>query len=324
MSQTHAGDEAPRRTLQGLELRCPPLPQTLLQALELMKMPEKMGVGPITEIVSRDPVVAARLLHTANSAHYGLRKQIGSVDRAVVMLGPVAVAGIILGMHMLRLRTIVEGPTAECIERLVRHSTATAYLTRHLIEHARPSGDAASPPSNGMTARLSPRMGMPFTCGLLHDFGKIILIYNYQDNALDVYGRDVVGNAAAVQDGREAERRHFGCDHTEAGAFAARKLHFPEALVDVIRHHHDPPTQAADPETNRITRATAAANLAVKAMGYGHRSGGTVDGIAEHPLWREIAELDSNQETSSGSLFEELLCQKPHLDRYVQHAIEPV
>lgn len=324
MAQIHAGDEAPHRTLQGLELRCPPLPQTLLQALELMKMPEKMGIGSITDVVRRDPVVAARLLHTANSAHYGLRKRIGSVDRAVVMLGPVAVAGIVLGMHILRLRTTVEGPTAGCIQQLVRHSTATAYLTRYLLEHVPSIGDAPSPQSNGTAVRLSRGMGMPFTCGLLHDFGKFILIYNYQDDALRVYGRDVIVGTAAMQDVREAERRHFGCDHTEAGAFAARKLHFPEALVDVIRHHHDPPTQAADQKTNRITRATAAANLAAKAMGYGHPSDRSMAEIGEHPLWQELADHHLNLEESPRSLIEELLRQKPHLDRYVQDASEAV
>lgn len=286
-------------------------------------MPEKMNVGPITKIVRRDPVVAARLLHTANSAHYGVRKQIGSVDRAVVMLGPVAVAGIVLGMHMLRLRAILEGPAAECIQRLVRHSTATAYLTRYLLDHAPSFGDAPSPQANGTAARLSRGMGMPFTCGLLHDFGKIILIYNYQDDALHVYGRDVIAEAAAVQDGREAERRHFGCDHTEAGAFAARKLHFPEALVDVIRHHHDPPTQATDPGTHRIIRVTAAANLAAKAMGYALGSDRANEEISEHPLWRQFADHDLSKDERAGSLIEELLRQKAHLDRYVHDATEP-
>src|SRR5690606_24720807 len=121
-------------TLQRLELRCPPLPQTLLEAMQLIERPEKLEVGPVTEMVERDPIVIARLLHIVNSAYYGLRHSVSSAERAVVMLGPVAVAGIVVGMNMLKLRTTLQGPAAETFRRLTRHSVATAFLTRHILE----------------------------------------------------------------------------------------------------------------------------------------------------------------------------------------------
>ena len=87
-----------KATLGGLELRCPPLPQTLLDATKLIDEPEQLEVGPVTEMVQRDPSVVAKLLHIVNSAYYGLRRTINSVERTVVMLGPVAVTGIVVGM----------------------------------------------------------------------------------------------------------------------------------------------------------------------------------------------------------------------------------
>lgn len=317
MSLPKAGKEATRRTLRSLELRCPPLPETLADALALMDQPEKMEVGPITEIVQRDPIVVARLLHTANSAYYGLRQTISSADRAVVMLGPVAVAGIVLGMHMLKLRSILDGPAAACFQRLIRHSTATAFLTRHMLRDL--DFDDHQPDS-------MPRgMGVSFTSGLLHDFGKIILVYNFPDEASELYDCERPSEAEAntpedgrmTTDGRALERSLFGCDHTEAGEFAARKLNFPEELIAVIRHHHDPLRQSASPTVGRLVRITAGANLAAKALGYSVSDSHTPQDVADHPLWERLVD-DLPQHGAAGALVKNVLNQKAHLDRYVR------
>ena len=147
-------------TLSKLELRCPPLPQTLTEALELMHTPERMEVKPVTEMVERDPAVVARLLQTVNSAYYGLQRSISSTKRAVVMLGPVAVTGLVVGMNMLKLRSIVDGPAKDCFLRLIQHNIAVAHLTRVFTEQlpARPQ-------------RLTDSSGDAFTAGLLRDAG---------------------------------------------------------------------------------------------------------------------------------------------------------
>ena len=71
-------------------MRCPPLPQTLLEATNLIDQPEQLEVGPVTAMVQRDPIVVAKLLHIVNSAYYGLRRAINSVERAVVMRASLA------------------------------------------------------------------------------------------------------------------------------------------------------------------------------------------------------------------------------------------
>ncbi|WP_272481733.1 hypothetical protein [Rhodothermus marinus] len=39
---------AARPTLSRLELRCPPLPQTLVEAMKLLNRPDQLEVKPIT------------------------------------------------------------------------------------------------------------------------------------------------------------------------------------------------------------------------------------------------------------------------------------
>lgn len=317
MRQNDAGEQPTRRSLSTLDLRCPPLPQTLIEALELIDRPEKIEIGPVTEMVQRDPIVVARLLHTVNSAYYGLRHRIGSADRAVVMLGPVAVAGIVLGMHMLKLRSAVEGPPGACFERLIRHSLATAFLARHLMAGTSLESRRKHDPSP---------IGAAFTAGLLHDFGKIILIFNFHEDAHKLYDENALDDQLAFEDDRQSEQLIFGCDHTEAGEFAARKLNFPDVLIDVIRNHHvvidSRATDASaglagESEGNRLVYAAVAANLASKAMGYSFGRSEEAESLEQHPIWNRLREVQNFRGTSPEAMVRDLLAQQKALDQYV-------
>lgn len=303
-----------RTTLSQLELRCPPLPQTLMEALELMHRPERLEVRPVTEMVERDPAVVARLLQTVNSAYYGLQRSISSTRRAVVMLGPVAVTGLVVGMNMLKLRSIMEGPAADCFMRLVRHNIAVAFLARRLHDelpaHAQPDlGDEL--------------VGDAFTSGLLHDFGKIILVYNRPEEAVALYEERSLEKEVHEPNIRQMEQLLFGYDHTEAGEFAARKLNFPDVLVDVIaRHHHDDVLEV-DGQDGRMLRAVAAANRAAKAMGHAFSKPFDWEACMSHPVWEAIHERDLPTVDDVAHLGDALRIEQDSLDAYVAHLSYP-
>ncbi len=308
MNDHQLSSKATKATLGRLELRCPPLPQTLLEATKLIDSPEQLEVGPVTEMVQRDPIVVAKLLHIVNSAYYGLRRTINSVERTVVMLGPVAVAGIVVGMNILKLNSVLDGPAGRCFDRLIQHSIATAFLLRHLLE--------GLPRQRGVRVSGN-RVGVSFTAGLLHDFGKIILVYNYPEEAIALYEKRTIEEQLRVPDVRELEQLVFGCDHTEAGEYVARKLGFPDTLTDVIRLHHSVEEPTGILETDRLVRATAAANLASKGMGYAFDR--TVDWktIASDPVWEQILQHDLRHMGTVEALVSDVQMQKANLDLYV-------
>ncbi len=299
-----------RPPLSSLELRSPPLPQTLVEAMDLINRPDQLEMEPVTIMVERDPIVVARLLQIVNSAYYGLQRSIDSVERAVVMLGPVAVTGIVMGMNMLKLRSALEGPASRLYLRLIRHSIATAFLTRHLIE---------GPPRLHMPRPKTKNIGASFTAGLLHDFGKIILVYNHPDDAVELYERQSYDRQILSVDMRGLEQLLFGCDHTEAGEYVARKLGFPDALTEVIRLHHDFDRDTGDANTNRLLRATAAANMMAKAIGYSFTHKVSWKHCRNHPIWETIIATDLPQFEDPEELFAELEEEREHLDYYVQN-----
>lgn len=135
-------------TLTDLDLECPPLPQTLLEAIQLMERPEPPEPEEVEALLQHDPAAVARLLRVANSAYYGLRGRIGDVRHAIVVLGPPAVVGMVMSMGMLSMKSAFDARTAAPFLNLVRHCAATAYLARLLIQRApRPATGGRSRPT---------------------------------------------------------------------------------------------------------------------------------------------------------------------------------
>jgi HD-like signal output (HDOD) protein len=294
-----------------MELRCPPLPHTIVEALDLIDHPQKMDKDTVTQMVSRDPAVAARLLQNVNSAYYGLKRDITSVERAVVLIGPVAVTGVVVGMNMLRLRSIIRDPAAaDAYMRLMKHLLATAFLVRHLDE---------GPPRGSVRSESTPsELGLSFTAGLLHDFGKIILVYNFAQQAASLYEERKLEQHVAEPNLCRLEALLFGYDHTEAGEFAARKLNFPDPLVTVITRHHDQDLSDLPLDRQLLVRKVQAANLAAGALGFGFGVPLKWGQCAAHPVWQHLHEARPGGFDSPEALVEDLRLQHYHLTAYLE------
>ncbi|MDX1531780.1 MAG: HDOD domain-containing protein, partial [Rhodothermales bacterium] len=271
----------------------------LAAAHALAERPAALSVRRVVALVERDPLIVAQLLQQANAAYYGLRHRVSSVERAVVLLGPVAVVGQIVGMGMLRLRPVADGPAGPLFLRVVQHSVATAYLARYLLcalpRALRPNGPDGAP-----ALPPPPLREGAYTAGLLHDLGKLLLVYNAAAAAAAFYEADALAAHVTVGDPREMERLLFGCDHAEAGSYAALRLGLPDPLAHVIASHHAP--ARAQGSEGRLVRAIAAADAAAAAFGYGEpaacrdagRDGPCYDGaaLAGAAAWTLLAERD--------------------------------
>lgn len=67
-----------------------------LQCLELMQLLSQPHVdqAAVVRVVSSDPELAMRVLHLVNSSSYALRREIDSVQQAVVLVGPQQIAAL--------------------------------------------------------------------------------------------------------------------------------------------------------------------------------------------------------------------------------------
>jgi len=127
----------------------------------------------ITDIAGRDPVFAAALLRTVNSAWFGLREQVSSLGRAIVLLG-------YNNVKALALQQSFSGKASQSVhhKELWVHSAVTAAVAAMLARKI-PGQDPA---------QVS-------TVALLHDLGGILM-----DGAdLESFGQKIQVPAKVVE-----------------------------------------------------------------------------------------------------------------------------
>lgn len=179
----------------------------------------------VLEVIRCDAALTARLLKVVNSAGMGLMQPIASLDRAVSYLGCRLVVSLALSQST---GDLFERPLAGYESGhgdLWRHDLFCAMASRAVARHSR--------------SEVGPDLA--FTCGLLHDIGKVVL----SAFLLGTPGQAVT----AISQGQcasylQAESQRLGLDHAQVGFELARYWQLPELLQQAIRHHHHPAAAA--------------------------------------------------------------------------------
>jgi putative nucleotidyltransferase with HDIG domain len=193
----------------------PSLPLTVVALGEAVQ-DERCTVDRILAILSKDPSLSATLLRLANSAFYVGEGSVMDLRTAVLRLGFDAVAN--LGTGAAVIKTLKGGTHLDAV-KLWQHSVAVGLTAKGVCVLAKRHGQAET----------------AFLTGLLHDIGKIAL-----DTCFPEAYATVLQKVAEGAHFVDAEREVLGLDHAEAGALLAADWAFPQAIVEVIRDHHDP------------------------------------------------------------------------------------
>src|SRR3954465_1204649 len=107
------------------------LPEVTVQIVKTVEDPRSTAAS-LHKIVAHDPALATRILKVVNSAFYGLPGQIGSVERAIVLLGLNAIKNIAVAAslgQLFRGVKLCEGFTAK---DLWTHCIAVGVAAREL------------------------------------------------------------------------------------------------------------------------------------------------------------------------------------------------
>ena len=197
----------------------PPLPSVVLELIESLGQDE-LGAAHFADKISRDQALAARTLRLANSSFYGRGRQVRSVAEAIGVLG---------------LRTVRVVVTAAGLAGSFRRHPGFDHdaFWRHSI------GSALSAQALSVELQRSDA-DLAFTVGLLHDIGRLAVASAFAPN----YAQAERWRRETDCPACEAERAVLGFDHAEVGGLIALQWNFAPALVEAIREHHTPPTDA--------------------------------------------------------------------------------
>jgi HD-like signal output (HDOD) protein len=195
------------------------LPEVTLKIISLVEDPESTAQD-LNNIISNDPALGARILKVVNSAFYGLPGQIGSINRAIVLLGLNAVKNIAVAASLAKLFRGGQISANFNARDLWIHSISVATATRLLSDKA--------------------GLGLPdeaFLAGLIHDLGIMVEVQVHRTKLIAVLDRMESDSSKPF---RELETEIIGTTHEEFGSALCQAWKFPKSFIYVTGYHHRP------------------------------------------------------------------------------------
>lgn len=176
---------------------------------------ESILIEEITDKLSKDPVLSARLLRLANSAYYHVSRTVGTVDDAVMMLGFVTVRTLVISSGLTRGFKPMPGIN---LPDFWRYSMQAAATARWLAKKTSNNTDQA------------------FTLGLMHGIGQLIMHAGMAEAMFQI------DKEADPLDVRRfgMESGTFGYHFGNVGAELARQWKFPPSFATALDQFDNP------------------------------------------------------------------------------------
>jgi len=180
------------------------------QRLTQLTADPDFNMDTLFNLVKSDPVIAAKVMKIASSPHYGTRPAT-NLRSALIRIGMRDLRKLVMAA------AVIGGKTNKFTLALWTYSLKVASISESIAQLVRTKD-----------------LDDPFLCGLLHDFGTVIM-----NQVIGKPYRAVLGvPCQASQSDHELE--NFGYDHCDLGVMVAQQWKLFDALEHVMQHHHDP------------------------------------------------------------------------------------
>jgi putative nucleotidyltransferase with HDIG domain len=193
----------------------PTLPLVLRQIQKIMRDP-RSNMAQIATVVAKDQAIASRTIRLVNSAFYGLREHVTSINHAIVILGLKTLNNLMISLTVIKLFNDREIPGFSS-EKFWEHCFGTALIAKYLAQATNIKDEEEY-----------------FIAGLLHDMGRLALEQFLHNEFAESLVQVKLKNISLF----EAEKKVIGFDHGEAGAWLGKKWGLPEALTVAMEFHH--------------------------------------------------------------------------------------
>jgi putative nucleotidyltransferase with HDIG domain len=187
----------------------PSAPTAFQQILGCLQDPDS-SLADAAKIIARDVAMTANIMKLVNSAFFGARRPITTIDRAVAYLGTDTLGALVLG-HSVFHSGVAMGVDGFSLEQLWQHSEQTAAAARAIAFSEELSAAKADE---------------AFLAGILHDVGKIIYATKARAHPDETTAAEMVAQMDA--------------HHAEVGAYLLGLWGFPNSIVEAVAFHHTP------------------------------------------------------------------------------------
>ena len=222
------------------------------------------SAGELKELIEIDPPLCAKVLSRANSAYYGFKREISSIQDAIVFIGYNAVNELCLSMKVGKLFEKDCSLSFYSRKKLWAHSLAVAVASK--LIYRREFGESGD---------------NIYSAALLHDLGVMV----EEQFAIEEF-KQVIKDCGGQGKMVVSERKIFGFGHPEVGEALVAQWNLPPWMGVAIRHHHEPENASpAGGEATRTAHTIYVADTACKLNGFGWEA---LPNQEDLQLWKSI------------------------------------
>jgi len=216
-------DRRKQRLLDILSKGLPTLPSYVLDLNALLGSPT-VDLKKVGKVLRTDPSLSAQVLRLCNSALFGLRRRVISIEQATVLIGTERLRTLVLTCSVMQFAG--KRISAEKLWSFWQHSFLAALLSERIARQV------------DYFEKEQAYLG-----GLLHDIGQLPLWML----VLEEESRNRPLPPANWPDNCGLEREYFGMDHCKVGRWMAVTWNFMPSFLDVFEAHHQPERAQHDP-----------------------------------------------------------------------------
>lgn len=191
----------------------PNIPKVVQELINTFNQTD-LDMDEVAGKISMDPVLTAKVLRLANSAHYGVSRTIASTADASVLLGFSTLRTLVLASGI---TGAIQAPEGFDRKAFWRDNFAVAAIAKWMSSYCGINDETA------------------FTCGMLHSIGELMIHLLMPTEAKKIQSAVEAGGKLY-----DVEMAILGYSYAEVGAELAKRWKFPDDTVEGIKHHANP------------------------------------------------------------------------------------
>ena len=215
----------------------PQFPESIMKVTRLIN-DSNSKMSTIAMAISSDVSLTTDLLRLVNSVTFALASPCRSIADAVKLVGIRGIKNMLLSVGSVKQ---LDGLGGDSQKALWTHANRVAFYSYNLARNFCASDKEIIDDS--------------YVCGLLHDMGKLVFATVHPKFINNI--KEICQQRNISQD--VFEKLLAGVNHSEIGALIAEKWNFPDIIISVIRHHHEP--DMASPTAKKLTSLVYLADM---------------------------------------------------------------
>jgi len=244
--------------IRQIQRNLPTLPIIVSELTNIMENPDT-STQAVEEVMVSDQSICTRILRIANTSFYrGSREKVTCANEAIGTIGFDKIKDVILTTSVFKVFAGKESAEQKfSLENMWKHSMGVAAASRAIAKYLGKSWHETA-----------------YTCGLVHDIGKVARFKLDEDNNDDQFLKDSQFALDKKINFFEAEKMNNSPRHDYLGYLICRHWGLSGAVESVVRWHHEPNPDnrtrvAPGSETSELIDLVIVANWIVHKLKFG-------------------------------------------------------